>query len=43
MKKKTPWTACILSIAMLQQQNFLQAQILKKIIDNVKQSQQRLP
>ena len=38
MKKKT-FLAFILSAVMLLQQNFMQAQLLKKIIDNVKQSQ----
>jgi hypothetical protein len=40
MKKKTFLAAGILSIVMLLQQNLLHAQILKKIIENVKQSQQ---
>jgi len=40
MKKKTFFAAGILSTIMLLQQNSLHAQILKKIIDNVKQSQQ---
>jgi hypothetical protein len=40
MKKKTFLAVGILLTVMLLQQNFLQAQILKKIIDNVKQSQQ---
>ena len=40
MKKNTFFAAAILTALMLLQQNFLHAQILKKIIDNVKQNQQ---